>query len=103
MYQLALHPEKQEILHQEVSAILPNSETKLTNEKFNQMSYLKACIKETLRYNHFYLLFINYFVITFIIISRMYPVVISNGRCTSRDCVIGGYQIPEGVSSIFLN
>lgn len=27
----------------------------------------------------------------------MYPVVISNGRCTTRDCVIGGYQIPEGV------
>ncbi|GLV35347.1 Cytochrome P450 301a1 [Carabus blaptoides fortunei] len=80
LYQLALHPEKQEILHKEVSAILSDSETKLTTENLNQMFYLKACIKETL---------------------RMYPVVISNGRCTSRDCVIGGYQIPEGVQVIF--
>lgn len=28
----------------------------------------------------------------------MYPVVIGNGRCMTKDTVIGGYQIPEGVS-----
>lgn len=29
---------------------------------------------------------------------RMYPVVIGNGRQTTNDCIIGGYQIPKGVS-----
>lgn len=30
----------------------------------------------------------------------MYPVVIGNGRCTTSDCVIHGYQIPKGVSAL---
>lgn len=30
---------------------------------------------------------------------RMYPVVIGNGRCTTSDCVIHGYQVPKGVSN----
>lgn len=29
---------------------------------------------------------------------RMYPVVIGNGRCMTKDSVISGYQIPKGVS-----
>lgn len=35
------------------------------------------------------------------IIRSMYPVVIGNGRCTSRDCTIRGYHIPKGVQIVF--
>lgn len=27
----------------------------------------------------------------------MYPVVIGNGRCMTKETVIGGYKIPKGV------
>ncbi|KAF2902389.1 hypothetical protein ILUMI_03786 [Ignelater luminosus] len=80
LYQLALNPEKQRVLDEEIKRILPHKSTRLDSEKLEMMTYLKACIKETM---------------------RMYPVVIGNGRCTSRDCVIGGYQIPKGVQVIF--
>ncbi|KAF7285325.1 hypothetical protein GWI33_011118 [Rhynchophorus ferrugineus] len=80
LYQLAIHPEKQEKIHQELNSILPNSDTEITNENMEQMSYLKACIKETL---------------------RMYPVVIGNGRETTADCIIGGYHVPKGVQIVF--
>lgn len=32
---------------------------------------------------------------------RMYPVVIGNGRTMTKDTVIAGYQIPEGVQIVF--
>uniref|UniRef100_A0A1B6KMR5 Cytochrome P450 n=1 Tax=Graphocephala atropunctata TaxID=36148 RepID=A0A1B6KMR5_9HEMI len=44
------------------------------------MLYLRAVIKETL---------------------RMYPVVIGNGRCMTRDSVVAGYQIPKGTQVVF--
>ncbi|KAL3265691.1 hypothetical protein HHI36_009894 [Cryptolaemus montrouzieri] len=44
------------------------------------MGFLKACIKETM---------------------RLFPVVIGNGRCTTSNYVIGGYQVPKGVQVIF--
>ncbi|KAJ8928456.1 hypothetical protein NQ314_018981, partial [Rhamnusium bicolor] len=75
LYQLAIHPQKQHILKEEIMKILPNCKTIITNERLEQMHYLKACIKETM---------------------RMYPVVIGNGRQTTNDCIIGGYHIPRG-------
>jgi cytochrome P450 family 49 subfamily A len=30
----------------------------------------------------------------------MYPVVIGNGRCMTKETVISGYKIPEGVRFI---
>ncbi|XP_017767871.1 PREDICTED: probable cytochrome P450 49a1 [Nicrophorus vespilloides] len=80
LYQLALHPEKQSKLHSEISSILCDGDDELDANKLEKMSYLKAVIKETL---------------------RMYPVVIGNGRCTTKDCVVGGYQIPKGVQVVF--
>ncbi|XP_018568698.1 probable cytochrome P450 49a1 [Anoplophora glabripennis] len=80
LYQLAIHPEKQRILSNEVLNALPDKSSPITSEKLEKMAYLKACIKETL---------------------RMYPVVIGNGRQTTTDCIIGGYQIPKGVQVIF--
>ncbi|PSN38977.1 putative cytochrome P450 301a1 [Blattella germanica] len=75
LYQLSQHPEKQEILHREIKKILPTKDTPLTSQHLDQLNYLKACIKETL---------------------RMYPVVIGNGRCMTKDTIIAGYQIPKG-------
>ncbi|XP_074037564.1 cytochrome P450 301B1 [Leptinotarsa decemlineata] len=80
LYQLAVHPKKQEKLRKEVFRVLPNISSAVTHEKLEEMVYLKACIKETM---------------------RMYPVVIGNGRQTSCDTVIAGYHIPKGVQVIF--
>ncbi|XP_048517357.1 probable cytochrome P450 49a1 isoform X2 [Dendroctonus ponderosae] len=80
LYQLSINPKKQQLLHEELDRILPNADSKLTIDKLDEMSYLKACIKETM---------------------RMFPVVIGNGRQTSSDCVIGGYNVPKGVQIVF--
>ncbi|CAB3359763.1 Hypothetical predicted protein [Cloeon dipterum] len=80
LYQLALNPDKQEKLFREIEQVLPNFDSHLNAENVDSFSYLKACIKETL---------------------RMYPVVIGNGRCMTRDTVIAGYEIPAGVQVVF--
>ncbi|CAH0560855.1 unnamed protein product [Brassicogethes aeneus] len=80
LYQLSQHEEKQENLHREILRILPETNSQLTSEKLEQMNYLKACIKETM---------------------RLKPVVIGNGRCTTSDSIIAGYEIPKGVQIIF--
>jgi hypothetical protein len=50
LYQLSQHPQKQEMLYDEIRTIVPTSNTPLTAQRLEQLSYLKACIKETLRY-----------------------------------------------------
>ncbi|KDR23725.1 probable cytochrome P450 301a1, mitochondrial isoform X2 [Zootermopsis nevadensis] len=80
LYQLSQHPEKQEILYDEIRNVLPSHNSSLTAQGLEKLVYLKACIKETL---------------------RMYPVVIGNGRCMTRDTVVAGYQIPKGVQAVF--
>lgn len=49
LYQLALHQDKQAVLQEEISKILPKPDAMVDNEKLEQMAYLKACIKETMR------------------------------------------------------
>lgn len=49
----------------------------LTSENYNQLSYIKACLKEALRMN---------------------PVVAGDARWTGKDIVLEGYQIPKNVS-----
>ncbi|CAK1589086.1 unnamed protein product [Parnassius mnemosyne] len=78
LYQLALRPEVQERLHEEITKVLQGRP--LTPGDINQMPYLKACIKEVL---------------------RMFPVVIGNGRQLTKDTVICGYNIPKGTQVIF--
>lgn len=50
LYQLSLHQEKQANLYDEVKKLLPDSDTELTHEKLDRMQYLKACVKETMRF-----------------------------------------------------
>lgn len=50
LYQLSQHPEKQENLYDEIRTILPSHDSSVTAQRLEKLSYLKACIKETLRY-----------------------------------------------------
>uniref|UniRef100_A0AAT9UVE0 Cytochrome P450 301B1 n=1 Tax=Maconellicoccus hirsutus TaxID=177089 RepID=A0AAT9UVE0_MACHI len=80
LYQLSQHQEVQKILHNEIRSVLPNFNDKLTMEKIENLTYLKAVIKETL---------------------RMYPVVLGNGRTLTNETEILGYRIPKGVQIVF--
>lgn len=77
LYCLAKHPDKQEILRQEILKILPEKDSKLTTSSFNNIPYLRAVIKESL---------------------RIKPVINGNLRSAGKDLVLQGYQIPKGVS-----
>ncbi|KAG5899874.1 hypothetical protein JTB14_012337 [Gonioctena quinquepunctata] len=80
IYQLTQNPEKQQRLYQELQGILPNPDSKVEVTTQENMPYLKACIKETL---------------------RMYPVIIGNGRSLQSDTILGGYKVPKGTHVIF--
>ncbi|XP_071959583.1 1,25-dihydroxyvitamin D(3) 24-hydroxylase, mitochondrial-like [Antedon mediterranea] len=74
LYCLAKNPKCQERLYEEVTRVLPEGITP-TKEHYNQMSYLKAVIQETL---------------------RLYPTVPGVSRRINRDIEIDGYNIPAG-------
>lgn len=76
MYQLSQNEDKQEKLFDELKRALSAKDARITPETLEQLPYLKACIKETL---------------------RMYPVVLGNGRSLQSDAVICGYNVPKGV------
>ncbi|VEN51325.1 unnamed protein product [Callosobruchus maculatus] len=80
MYQLSQNMDKQEKLFEELKEALPNQDSKVTAAAQEKMTYLRACIKETL---------------------RMYPVIIGNGRSLQSDTIIGGYKVPKGTHVIF--
>lgn len=79
LYNLAKNPDKQEILRKEILTILPEKDSKLTATSFNNVPYLRAVIKESL---------------------RILPVVNGNVRATGQDIVLQGYRIPKDVSSL---
>lgn len=78
MYQLSQNPEKQNKLFAELQKALSSKDSRVTPATLEQLPYLKACIKETL---------------------RMYPVVLGNGRNLQSDAVICGFNVPKGVST----
>ncbi|XP_031620366.1 probable cytochrome P450 49a1 [Contarinia nasturtii] len=80
IYQLSQNPDKQEILYKELKSIMPDVRAPVDTKTLEQMPFLRACIKETL---------------------RLYPVVIGNGRNLQSDAVIAGYHVPKGTHVIF--
>jgi cytochrome P450 len=76
MYQLSQNEDKQEKLYVELKRALSEKDSKITPTTLENLPFLRACIKETL---------------------RMYPVVLGNGRSLQSDAIIGGYNVPKGV------
>lgn len=50
LYQLATHQEKQDKLYDEIQNILTEDDPLVSYNKLEKMTYLKAVIKETLRF-----------------------------------------------------
>jgi cytochrome P450 len=46
---LAKNPDKQQELFEEIRRYLPDKEHPVTSDILNELKYLKACIKESLR------------------------------------------------------
>ena len=49
LYFLAKKPEKQEKLRDEILSIVGSKDSRVTPKALNELRYLKACVKETLR------------------------------------------------------
>lgn len=74
MHLLAMNPEKQDRLRKELA---PVKEGMVTSQYLTspQSSYLKACVKESL---------------------RLRPILLGTARVLDRDVVVGGYNVPKG-------
>lgn len=77
LYYLAINPDKQNILREELLKILPEKDSPLTAENMKNMPYLRACIKEA---------------------QRMMPVLSGIIRAPTQDIVLSGYHVPKHVS-----
>ncbi|KAH8291515.1 hypothetical protein KR054_012298 [Drosophila jambulina] len=74
---LSKHPEKQLKLREELLRIMPTKDTLLNEETMKDMPYLRAVIKETLRY---------------------YPNGLGTMRTCPSDVVLSGYNVPKGTT-----
>ncbi|XP_781842.1 cytochrome P450 10 [Strongylocentrotus purpuratus] len=72
LYCLAKNPEVQERVFQEINQAIPPG-TKITAQSLQNLPYLKACIKETV---------------------RVFPTVDGTNRIPSREIALAGYRIP---------
>ena len=75
---LAMYPEYQDRLFKEITDAVGDGP--ITASSINQMPYLKACFKETM---------------------RLHPPVIGFSRLTQVDMVLGGYRIPKDTIVIY--
>lgn len=82
LYNIAINPEKQEKLRDEVMSVLENKSSPVTPDILNQTTYTKACIKESL---------------------RLFPISVGSLRTMQTDVSIGGYKIPKGVRAIAMS
>jgi hypothetical protein len=51
LYNLAKNPDKQQKLFEEIERYVPDKDQPVTSGNLNEMRYLKACIKESMRYH----------------------------------------------------
>ncbi|XP_078343625.1 cytochrome P450 10-like [Oculina patagonica] len=72
LYNLARNPHAQEKLYQEVESVV-GKDGDVTSQSLAKLSYLKACVKESMRLN---------------------PVIPTNGRILDQDIVLSGYNVP---------
>ncbi|KAH9509806.1 hypothetical protein Btru_045256 [Bulinus truncatus] len=82
LYNLAKHSDKQERLRNEITSLI-GSDGPLTASALSQMSYLKACVKESFR--------------------TKYPMIGGRTRTLPTDCEMSGYLVPAGTNIIMVN
>ncbi|XP_055641942.1 cytochrome P450 12b1, mitochondrial-like [Toxorhynchites rutilus septentrionalis] len=75
LHSLAMNPDKQTKLREELRTILPTKDTPLTPDKMHHLPYLRACIKEGL---------------------RLAPPTAGNARAAGKNLVLQGYRVPKG-------
>ncbi|EDW47337.1 probable cytochrome P450 12d1 proximal, mitochondrial [Drosophila sechellia] len=74
---LSKHPDKQAKLREELLSIMPTKDSLLNEENMKDMAYLRAVIKETLRY---------------------YPNGLGTMRTCQNDVILSGYRVPKGTT-----
>lgn len=77
MLMVAMHPEVQENLYNEIKQVFPNREDEINYEKANELIYMDRVIKETM---------------------RLYPAIPFILRNTMQDLDLGDLVIPSGVN-----
>lgn len=82
LYHLAKNPDKQQKLFEEIQRYLPEKDQPITSDILNELKYLRACIKESM---------------------RLKAVVNGNIRILSKDMVLSNYKVPKGTSVIMAN
>ncbi|KAK7102795.1 probable cytochrome P450 CYP44 [Littorina saxatilis] len=75
LYLLASNPTVQDRAYHEVSSVAPHHPAPLTAQSVSNMTYIRACIKESV---------------------RMMSMVNEISRITKKDMALGGYHIPAG-------
>lgn len=73
---LAMHPECQEKVFEELLNLMPNTDVDLTPTLINKMVYLDQCLRET---------------------QRIFPTVPLIGRTSNETIKLDGYEIPPDV------
>lgn len=76
LYQLALNPDKQAKLKDEIFQLLPTIDSPLSAETLQNAPYFRACFKEAM---------------------RVQPSISAAMRASGRDILINGYQVPKMV------
>nr|BAN66312.1 cytochrome P450 302A1 [Mamestra brassicae] len=82
LYHIGRNPEVQKKMYNEILALLPSKDAKISSDIVSKAIYVRSCVKESLRLN---------------------PVSIGVGRLTQKDFVLRGYLIPEGTVIVTQN
>lgn len=75
---LAMHPEYQEKVYDEIENILPNGQTTVTADVINQLIHTDRLVKETL---------------------RLFPIIPLITRITRNDMKMGRYKPPQNTNN----